>query len=213
MNEANQAARRYTASMQLTQYAADSAEMPEVLKASFPWQITSSIGIILQAVAGQLGADYEVSGEAIVHRSATVEAGAVLKGPTIVGPDAFVAAHTYLRDGVFIGEGSTVGTGCEVKSSLIFNHSALAHFDYVGDSVIGSRVNLEAGAVVANYHNDRPDKGIACVIDGQKVPTGVEKFGALIGDDVKIGANAVTSPGTILAPGSVVGRLQLVQQA
>ena len=82
----------------------------------------------------------------------------------------------------------------------------------MGDSLIGADVNLEAGAVLANHFNERADKLIRVLADGKIVETGSVKFGALIGDGSRIGANAVTVPGTVLLPGSIVGRLQLLDQ-
>jgi acetyltransferase-like isoleucine patch superfamily enzyme len=84
--------------------------------------------------------------------------------------------------------------------------------NFVGDSIIGSDVNLEAGAVVANHFNERPKQEIVLHVGGGNIRTGVVKFGALIGDHSRVGANAVLSPGTVLAPKSVVGRLKLVDQ-
>ena len=99
-----------------------------------------------------------------------------------------------------------------MKQSVICAHSAIAHFNFIGDSLIGQRVNMEAGAVIANHFNERENKLITVMVDGQPVDTGVTKFGALVGDDCKVGANAVLSPGTILAKGTVVERLSLVKQ-
>ena len=135
-----------------------------------------------------------------VHPDAIVEPGAVVKPPVAIGARCFVAAHAYLRGGVVLGDGVTIGPGVEVKSCLVGRGSALAHFNFIGDSILGAGVNLEAGAVVANHWNERPDAGR-------------RKFGALIGDRCRIGANAVLSPGTILAPGTVVPRLALVDQS
>jgi bifunctional N-acetylglucosamine-1-phosphate-uridyltransferase/glucosamine-1-phosphate-acetyltransferase GlmU-like protein len=123
-----------------------------------------------------------------------------------------VAAHAYLRDGVFLDRGVRVGPSCEIKASFVFRGSVLAHLNYVGNSLIGARVNLEAGAVLANHFNEREDKRISVVVGGRLVLTGVEKFGALVGDDSRIGANAVTTPGTLLPPRSIVRRLELVEQ-
>jgi bifunctional N-acetylglucosamine-1-phosphate-uridyltransferase/glucosamine-1-phosphate-acetyltransferase GlmU-like protein len=117
-----------------------------------------------------------------------------------------------MRGGVFLAENAVVGPGCEVKSSVILSGSSLAHFNFVGDSLIGSFVNMEAGSIVANHFNERLDKTIFVLIDNKKTAIGVTKFGALIGDHTKIGANAVLSPGTILTPQSVVKRLELVEQ-
>ncbi|HEY1795118.1 MAG TPA: DapH/DapD/GlmU-related protein [Stellaceae bacterium] len=135
-----------------------------------------------------------------IHPAAIVEPGAVIKPPVVIGAGCLVAAHAYLRGGVVLGERVTVGPGVEIKSSLIGPESALAHFNFVGNSILGADVNLEAGAVIANHWNERPDIGRA-------------KFGALIGDRCRIGANAVLSPGTILKPGTIVPRLTLVDQS
>jgi bifunctional N-acetylglucosamine-1-phosphate-uridyltransferase/glucosamine-1-phosphate-acetyltransferase GlmU-like protein len=91
-------------------------------------------------------------------------------------------------------------------------NSGIAHFNFIGDSVIGSNVNFEAGSITANHYNERVEKEISIYFDSQIVITGVVKFGALVGDGSKIGANAVLSPGTILKPGSIVKRLELVDQ-
>lgn len=141
-----------------------------------------------------------------------IEDGVIIKGPAIIGKDCVVSAHSYLREGIFLGEGVKIGPHCEIKASLIFSQSALAHFNYIGNSLLGSSVNLEAGAVLANHFNERDDKNIAVYLEGRVQKTGVSKFGALVGDDTKIGANAVTTPGTILAKQSIVPRLTCVNQ-
>lgn len=177
-----------------------------------PWEIVNDIKTIVTHAVARAGDEYEKRDGAAIHRSAVIEKGVILKGPVFVSPGCFVGAHAYLRGGVFLGRGTSVGPGCEVKSSFILGQSALAHFNFVGDSLVGSDVNLEAGAVVANHFNEREIKTIDVIAGGKKMTTGVVKFGSLIGDHTRVGANAVLSPGTILDPRSVVGRLALVDQ-
>jgi NDP-sugar pyrophosphorylase family protein len=177
-----------------------------------PWEITARASSIVVEKIRSLSSEYIVTGDIAVHKSAIVEDHAILKGPLIISENCFVAAHAYLRNGVFLDEGVSIGPGCEVKSSFIFSNSALAHFNFVGDSILGSRVNLEAGSVIANHFNERSNKQISVKINNEIIQTDSLKFGALLGDDVKIGANAVLSPGTILPPHSIVDRLQLIQQ-
>jgi NDP-sugar pyrophosphorylase family protein len=169
-----------------------------------PRELTSqAVAIVEQLLASLSASEYRVSSGIAIHGSATVEQGATLKPPLIVAAGAFVAAGAYLRGGCWLAEGSCVGPSSELKSTFMFAGSVLAHFNFVGDSIIGSRVNLEAGAVVCNHRNER------AVGDPSAPPV---KFGALIGDGCRIGANAVLAPGTILVPNSIVGRLQLVDQ-
>lgn len=159
-----------------------------------------------------LGDDYKITNDIAIHKTASIDSHAILKGPVIISSNCFVGAHVYLRGGVFLDEYVSIGPGCELKTSLLFSHTALGHFNFVGDSLVGSHVNMEAGAVVANHFNERKDKNIFVSVNGKRYPTGVQKFGALIGDQSKIGANAVLSPGTILAPQTIVKRLQLIEQ-
>ena len=176
-----------------------------------PWALTTQAEAIVRGLLGTLPLDgYHVEGDIAVHASAVVEPGAVLKGPLVLGPGCFVAAGAYLRGGNWLQADCTLGPGAELKSSFVFRGTKLAHFNFVGDSVLGAEVNLEAGSIIANYRNERADPQVHVRLGGALQPTGVRKFGALIGDRGRLGANAVAAPGTVLLPGTVVGRLQLV---
>lgn len=188
-----------------------SRALPEqILK--MPWSITRNMDAIISEKIKSCGDDFTVTDNIAIHNSAKVEAGAVLKGPIWISENCFIAAHAYLRAGVFLDRNVTIGPGCEVKSSIILERSTLAHFNFVGDSIIGSNVNFEAGAIIANHHNDRENKEIFVAVDNVPYATGSQKFGALVGDFSKIGANAVLSPGTILPRHTIIARLALVKQ-
>ncbi len=183
--------------------------------ASMPWELTRRAPEIVRALLAELSAgEYVIDGEVAVHRSASVEPGAVLKGPLILGAGCFVAAGAYLRGGNWVDARCSIAPGVELKSSFVFAGTALAHFNFVGDSVLGAGVNMEAGSIVCNHRNERADKSIRVRSGegGALLPTGCEKFGALMGDGVRIGANAVIAPGALLAPGQVVGRAALLDQ-
>lgn len=180
---------------------------------ALPWALTARSAELVAGAALALGDDYAVVGDVAVHRSATVEPGAIIKGPAVIGPRCFIAATAYLRGGCWIDADCILGPGAELKSSWLFAGSKLAHFNFVGDSIIGAGVNIEAGAIIANYRNEQSDPAIIIVVDGRPVATGAAKFGALVGDRCRIGANAVIAPGAILAPRTVVTRLQLVDQS
>jgi NDP-sugar pyrophosphorylase family protein len=177
-----------------------------------PWQVTARLPELVMEMVKAAGPEYEVTGGLAIHRTAVVEAGAVLKPPVIIGAGCFVGAHAYLRGGVFLGRSVTIGTGCEIKTSIILSRSAIAHFNFIGDSVIGQQVNFEAGSITANHFNERTDKFISICYQGNTSITGSQKFGSLVGDHCKVGANAVLSPGTLLLPGTVVKRLELIDQ-
>lgn len=98
------------------------------------------------------------------------------------------------------------------KTAVIFDNSSIAHFNFIGNSVIGRNVNFEAGSITVNHYNERKNKQIFATHLGKLMDTQTEKFGSLVGDNSKIGANAVLSPGTILEMNSIVKRLELIEQ-
>jgi len=178
-----------------------------------PWTLVADAPVIVRSLLETLSAaDYVIDGDMALHRSATVEAGAVLKGPLIVGPRCFIATGAYLRGGNWLDADCLVGPGSELKASLLFAGTKLAHFNFVGESVLGAGVNLEAGSIICNYRNERPGTSVQVLINGRLYDTGAAKFGALVGDGCRIGANAVVAPGAVLWAGQVVQRASLLDQ-
>jgi len=177
-----------------------------------PWELTRDAIKVVEMLLEQLDEDYRVAADVAIHRSATIEDAAIIKGPAIIGPDCFVAAGAYVRGGCWLESNCILGPGAELKSSFIFEGTRLAHFNFVGDSILGRNVNLEAGSIIANYRNEHSSDMISFMHRGMHIETHVDKFGALVGDAVKIGANAVIAPGAFIAPGTVIGRLSLLDR-
>jgi len=182
------------------------------LRGFSPWEATGRSSELVSDAIQELDGEYQISGEIAVHKTAEVESGAVLKRQVIVGPGAFIASGAYLRNGCYLGRECIVGPGCELRSSFLISRSKIAHLSFIGDSLIGTDCNIEAGAMIANYRNEQIDKVIEVVIEDKRSSTGVDKFGALVGDECRIGANAVLAPGTLLNKNTVIGRLQLIDQ-
>lgn len=188
-------------------------EVPLLKEYITPWKITNDMKDIIQKMLSTLSyQDYRIIGSIAIHKSAIIEENVVLKSNIIIEEGSVIKSGSYLREGVYIGKNVTVGANCEVKQSILFNYSRIAHLTYVGNSIIGEDVNLEAGAVLANHFNERKDKEIVVLIDEKKVITKATKFGSLLGDGCRIGANSVLNPGTILKRGSVVDRLTHINQ-
>ena len=193
-------------------FARFSDVFPE-LKDLTPWNITNNLADIIYRYIQRLSSEYTIKDGIAIHNTATIEQNVVLKPPIIISEGCYIGANAYLRGPIFLDKNVKIGAGCEIKQSIIFSETAIAHFNYVGNSIIGSNVNFEAGSVAANHYNERKDKTISVLYNGNVIQTNVAKFGSLVGDDSKIGANAVLSPGTILSKNSIVGRLELVEQA
>ncbi|OCW29386.1 LpxA family transferase [Pseudomonas aylmerensis] len=197
--------------IRLTDYIADISRSALAPWADLsPWAlVTQAPAVVRQLLADLPADDYSVQGEIAIHRSAIVEPGALLKPPLIIGADCFIASGALLRGGCWLDAHCIIGPGAELKTSFVFSGSKLAHFNFVGDSVLGHGINLEAGSIVANYRNERDDKEVQVRVAGLLQRTGCDKFGALLGDQCRIGANAVLAPGAVLAPASVIGRGQV----
>lgn len=178
-----------------------------------PWKLTASAIEVISTLILTLGPEYRLEEGVAIHKSAVVERGAVIKPPAVIGPACFVAGSAYLRGGVFLDSDCTVGPAAELKSTFMLRGSKLAHLNFVGDSILGERVNCEAGSMIANYRNELEDKRIRIAFKGDVIETGVDKFGALVGDGVRLGCNAVVAPGALVPAGTIVPRLGLVDQA
>jgi UDP-N-acetylglucosamine diphosphorylase / glucose-1-phosphate thymidylyltransferase / UDP-N-acetylgalactosamine diphosphorylase / glucosamine-1-phosphate N-acetyltransferase / galactosamine-1-phosphate N-acetyltransferase len=177
-----------------------------------PWEITDNLEPVVLALIEKCGDDYNISGGIAIHKTAVVEQNVVLKPPVLVSENVFIGANAYIRGAVILDDKVRIGAGCEIKQSVIFSETAVAHFNYIGNSIIGSNVNFEAGSVAANHYNEREDKIISVMYGGVTINTGIKKFGSLMGDGCRVGANAVLSPGTILPKKYVVRRLELIEQ-
>lgn len=178
-----------------------------------PWELTAAAVPIVGQLLSELPADdYLIQGQIALHRSATVEAGATLKGPLIVGAGSFVAAGAYLRGGNWVDQDCSIGPGAELKSSFVFAGTHLAHFNFVGDSILGAGVNLEAGSIICNHRNERPGHELRVRLGATLHLLAQSKFGALVGDGAQLGANSVLAPGALLMPGAVLQRGALCDQ-
>ena len=177
-----------------------------------PWEIIQNLCEIILSKIKNLDENFEIKDGIAIHKTAIIENNVVIKSPAIIGKNCFIGANSYLRNGIYLEQNVKIGTGCEVKSSIIFENSAVAHFNFIGDSIIGRNVNFEAGSITANHYNERQNKRIFVKIKNKIIDTEIEKFGALVGDNCKIGANAVLSPGTILEKETIVKRLELIEQ-
>lgn len=125
-----------------------------------------------------------------------VEPGAYIRGPAIIGRDCEVRHGAYIRGNLIAGDGVVIGHTTEVKNTLLLDGATAAHFAYLGDCLIGNRVNLGAGTKCANLKLDGGN--VMVRYRGQKINSGLRKFGAVIGDDSSVGCNSVPNPGTLL---------------
>ena len=150
-----------------------------------------------------LGDDYEeVSENVWVHKTANVFPSAYLGSPCIIGPNTEVRHGAFIRGSALVGADCVVGNSVELKNVILFDHVQTPHYNYVGDSILGYFSHMGAGSITSNV---KSDKKLVVVHNGdEQIETGVKKFGAMIGDYVEVGCNAVLNPGTVVGRNSSV---------
>jgi NDP-sugar pyrophosphorylase family protein len=165
------------------------------------WDALRQIGSYLQfrlkpAIEGRLIGKPFISGAVFIGKGSVIEHGAMIKGPAWIGEGCEIRNGCYVRENVIVGNGVMMGNSSEFKNSIIFDEAEIPHFNYVGDSIVGYKGHLAAGVILSNVRLDRGE--IMVTSQGIMVPTGLKKFGAIIGDRAEIGCNAVLSPGSII---------------
>ena len=162
----------------------------------YPWEALKGIKELILQLGPTLGPDYEeVAANVWVHKSANVFPSAYLGAPAIIGPETEVRHCAFVRGSALVGANCVVGNSVELKNVILFDHVQTPHYNYVGDSILGYYSHMGAGSITSNV---RSDKKLVVVHDKQEIPTGIKKFGAMLGDYVEVGCNAVCNPGTVI---------------
>ena len=160
-----------------------------------------------------LGADeqeFEKIGENIfIAKSAKVAPTAFINGPCIIDEDAEIRHCAFIRGNAIVGKGAVVGNSTELKNVILFDKAQVPHYNYVGDSVIGFRSHMGAGAITSNL---KSDKTLVTIKTPEgRLETGLKKFGAMLGDNVEVGCGSVLNPGTVIGSNTNVYPLSSVR--
>lgn len=182
-------------------------------KTEYPWEALPQIsGLILALGASLPAGDYERAGENVwIHKTAKIYPNNYIAGPCIIGPETEVRPGAFIRGSALVGAGCVVGNSTELKNVILFDSVQVPHYNYVGDSILGYKSHMGAGAVTSNV---KQDKALVAITAGdRRVETGLKKFGAILGDHVEVGCGAVLNPGTVIGRGSRVYPLSMVRGA
>jgi UDP-N-acetylglucosamine diphosphorylase / glucose-1-phosphate thymidylyltransferase / UDP-N-acetylgalactosamine diphosphorylase / glucosamine-1-phosphate N-acetyltransferase / galactosamine-1-phosphate N-acetyltransferase len=153
-------------------------------------------------ILGRLVGKPFISGAVFVGKGTVVEQGAMIKGPAWIGEGCEIRNGAYIRENVIIGSGCVIGNSCELKNCIVFDEAQIPHFNYIGDSILGYKAHVGAGVVLSNVKLDHSE--IIISTPQGLLPTGLKKFGAILGDRVEVGCNSVLNPGTIVGRDTVI---------
>ncbi len=187
-----------------------SAAKPLLEKVQYPWQALPAIGDFILELGAALGEEYDHPQKTVwIHKTAKVAPSAFIGEKVIIGPETEVRHCAFIRGSALIGAGAVVGNSTELKNVILFDGVQVPHYNYVGDSILGYKAHLGAGAITSNVKGDR---SLVVIKSGEeRIETGLKKFGAILGDRAEIGCGAVLNPGSIVGRDSNVYPLSMVR--
>lgn len=177
----------------------------------YPWQALSGIRDMINRFGQLLDKnEYNEIDECVwVHKSAVVAPTAYLGAPCIIGAETEIRHCAFIRASALIGDGCVVGNSVELKNVILFDEVQTPHYNYVGDSILGYKAHMGAGSITSNV---KSDKSLVTIYnENKKIETGLKKLGAMLGDYVEIGCNAVLNPGAIICRKSNIYPLSSVR--
>lgn len=166
----------------------------------YPWEVLPKIKDFILELGEKLDKEeYEKVGSNVwIAKTAKVAPTAYINGPAIIDKNAEIRHCAFIRGNAIVGENAVVGNSTELKNVILFNNVQVPHYNYVGDSILGYKSHMGAGSITSNV---KSDKKLVIVKNGEeKIETSLKKFGCMVGDNVEVGC------GSILNPGSVIGR-------
>ncbi len=177
----------------------------------YPWEVLPLIKEFILKIGPTLDPEvYEKRGEDIwIAKSAVVFDSAYIKGPAIIGPETEVRHCAFIRGNAIVGTHCVVGNSTELKNVILCDNVQVPHYNYVGDSVLGYKAHLGAGSITSNVKSDK--KLVNVHYEGGDIETGLKKFAAIVGDNVEVGCGSVLNPGTVVGRGSRVYPLSMVR--
>lgn len=180
-------------------------------KYEYPWLALGEIKNFILELGPTLDKNvYEQIEENVwAAKSAKIFASAFIGGPCIIGENTEVRHCAFIRSSALIGNNCVVGNSTEIKNSILFNNVQVPHYNYVGDSILGYKSHLGAGAITSNVKSDKTP--VAVVTGDGRIETGLKKFGAMVGDCTEVGCNSVLCPGTVLGKNCTVYPLSRVR--
>jgi NDP-sugar pyrophosphorylase family protein len=178
---------------------------------TYVWEVLPDIASFIRILGATLNPEeFDKVGEDVwISKTAHVYPSAFIAGPCIIDHEAEVRHCAFIRGSAVVGKKAVVGNSTELKNVILFDGVQVPHYNYVGDSVLGYKAHMGAGAITSNVKSDRTLTTVR--LGDELLGTGMKKFGAIIGDHTEIGCNSVLNPATIIGRNSVIYPLSMVR--
>lgn len=181
---------------------------PELFEGDEPvWKVLGRITSFFESKAraesrGRIDPRATIIGEVFIGEGTIIEPNTLVRGPAYIGKNCEVRSGAYIRGNVIVGDGCILGNSCEFKNAVLFDGAQVPHFSYVGDSILGHKAHLGAGVTLSNVK--LIPGNVEVDVNGDRIDSGLRKFGAIIGDHAEIGCNCVLNPGSIIGRNSAL---------
>lgn len=172
-----------------------------------PWDVVNNINAFLKSEIvdkdvkvnkATVGEFCSITGNYFIDEGTKIHSNVTIEGPVMIGKNVEIQSGALIRPGTIIGDNASVGHASEVKHSILQNKAKVASLAFVGDSILGKSTRIGSGVIVANRRFDQ--KTVEAKVNGEKISLETDFFGAIIGDSSRLGANAVSVPGTLIGP-------------
>ena len=182
-----------------------------IMSKEYPWEVLSEIKKYIIKLGNELSTEkFEKLGEDIwIAKNAKIAKSSEINGPCIIDENAEIRHCAFIRGSAIIGKECVVGNSTELKNCILFDNVQVPHFNYIGDSILGYRAHVGAGAVTSNVKSDK--SLVEVKASDSIIKTGLKKFGAMLGDNVEVGCNSVLCPGTIIGRNTNIYPLSMVR--
>ena len=180
-------------------------------KTEYPWEALAGIKAFILELGPKLPKEEydEISENVWVAKDAVIYPNNYIGAPCIIGHETEVRPGAFIRGSALVGDHCVVGNSTELKNVILFDNVQVPHYNYIGDSILGYKAHLGAGAITSNLKSDRSI--VTIPDDDGRINTELKKFGAIVGDNVEVGCNSVLNPGTVIGRGSTVYPLSMVR--
>lgn len=178
---------------------------------TYPFEALCRISDYIKEIGPTLDPEiYESKGENIwIAKSAKIAPTASITGPCIIGERTEVRHCAFIRGSALVGNDCVVGNSTELKNVILIDTVQVPHYNYVGDSVLGSHSHMGAGSITSNVKSDKTL--VVLKSGGEKLETGLKKMGAILGDYVEVGCGSVLNPGTVIGKNTNIYPLSSVR--
>jgi bifunctional UDP-N-acetylglucosamine pyrophosphorylase/glucosamine-1-phosphate N-acetyltransferase len=175
----------------------------EWLDVAYPWDILIANKIVMDSwekasisKSVQFKGDVRIDGPVVIEDNVEIRSGTIIEGPSFIGSGSFIGNNVLIRRYTSIGKECIIGYGVELKNCILFGNSKVGRLSFIGDSVIGSNVDIGSGTMTINGNLDRST--VKTAVNRKVMDTHLEKLGAFIGDDAVVGSGNTLMAGAVI---------------